>query len=184
MLASHADIARVNSWLADAPQFLGIHNHKKSTHGSRTALHKCLPNGRPEVHIDTFGGRTTLKRAAQGLSGPDWLRDWDFVLNPSPLTLPPCFSLLAPRFLLPASCFPLHAPCSSLPSFCLFSLPLLIAVSGCRFSLPFGKTKSLCGTILKTNCRSRAEFGKFGFFCSLFTAHCSSRSDRTKRSYF
>jgi len=42
--------------------------------------------------------------------------------------------------------------------------------------LPFGKTKSLCATIPPTNCRSRAEFGKFGFFCSLFTIHHSLRS--------
>jgi hypothetical protein len=40
-------------------------------------------------------------------------------------------------------------------------LPLLVAVSiaasGCRLSLPFGKTKSLCGTILPTKLQISKE---------------------------
>ncbi len=63
------------------------------------------------------------------------------------------------------------------PSYFLpFPLPLLLplqdAASGCHFSLPFGKTKSLCVTIPPTNCRSRRNRG-VEIDLSLFTVHCS-----------
>ena len=38
-----------------------------------------------------------------------------------------------------------------------------------RFWLQFGAVKSLGGKILPANRRRLVEFGKFGFFCSLFT---------------
>jgi hypothetical protein len=134
MLASHADIARVNSWLADAPQFLGTHNHKKSTQGSRTALHKCLPNGRPEAHIDTFGGRTTLKRAYPRIERSRLAKGLGF------LTPHPSLFIPASRFLIPASSSPLHASCFPLLASC-FTLPApryrLFASSRCRFCCRF-----------------------------------------------
>jgi hypothetical protein len=70
-------------------------------------------------------------------------------------------------FPLPASRFPLPDT---------VFLPLLVAVSiaasECRFSSPFGKTKSLCATIPPTNCRRRRNRGvEIGF--SLFTSHYS-----------
>ena len=73
-------------------------------------------------------------------------------------------------YLLPASC-------SSLPSGCLFSLPFLLplldAVSRRRLAKQNHCAVEYCR---RRNCRCRAEFRKFGFFCSLLTTHYSLRS--------
>jgi hypothetical protein len=70
--------------------------------------------------------------------------------------------------LLPASCFPLLATV-----FLPFPLPLQDAASGCRLTKQNHRAIEYCR---RRNCRRRAEFRKFGFFCSLLTTHYSLRS--------
>ena len=68
-------------------------------------------------------------------------------------------------------------PYRSWQSVCRFSLPfllpLLVAASRCRLAKQNHCAVQYCR---RRDCRCRAEFGKFGFFCSLFTIHYSLRS--------
>jgi len=128
-----------------------------------TALHKCLPNGRPEANIDTFGGRTTLKRACSRIERSRLAKRLGF-----------CFSPLAPHP-FPPHPYP-HFAASRCRFYCRFY---------CRFWMP------LLVVVWQSKITARyniVEEGTAGveqiLENSAFSAHSSSRSDRTKRSYF
>ncbi len=74
-----------------------------------------------------------------------------------------CSLLPAPCFLLPATCI--------LPFLLPFLLPLQDAASRCRLAKQNHRAVQYCR---RRDCRCRAESRKFGFFCSLFTAHCEA----------
>jgi len=89
--------------------------------------------------------------------------------QPSPFT----FSPFHPFTRSPIHPFT-HSP---LPAFCRFSLPFLLPLLNAASRRRLAKQNHcVVQYCRRRNCRCRAELGKFGFFCSLFTAHRSLRS--------